>query len=240
MQHSGSITFYVSNSFHVQYLIKWHHAGMGFELFYLVNIIFLIYLWVPYLLSDLTCIKVSFVNFKSNLSILPKRYANNILSSDTMQVWVDQVTPCRYGLIKWHHAGMGWSSDTMQVWVDQVTPCRYGLIKWHHAGMGWSSDTMQVWVDQVTPCRYGLIKWHHAGMGWSSDTMQVWVDQVTPCRYGLIKWHHAGMGWSSDTMQVWVDLYTFLLLFKHFLNTFYTWQNVYIMFSKQNLCGNLH
>ena len=31
---------------------------------------------------------VSFVNFKSNLSILPKRYENNSLSSDTMQVWV--------------------------------------------------------------------------------------------------------------------------------------------------------
>ena len=48
----------------------------------------LLYQWVPYLLSDLTCIKVSFVNFKSNLSILPKRYKNNILSSDTMQVRV--------------------------------------------------------------------------------------------------------------------------------------------------------
>ena len=84
------------------------HFTYSFELFYLIKIIFLIYLWVPYLLSkftcikvsfliylwvphllsDLTCIKVSFVNFKSNLSILPKRYENNILSSDTMQVWV--------------------------------------------------------------------------------------------------------------------------------------------------------
>ena len=77
MQHSGSTTFYASNSFHVQ-----------FRIIYLIKIIFLFCLWVPYLLSDLTAIKVSFVNFKSNLSVLPKRYENNILSSDTMQVWV--------------------------------------------------------------------------------------------------------------------------------------------------------
>ena len=62
------------------------HFTYSFELFYLLKIIFLIYLCVPYLLLDFTCIKVSFVNFKSNLSILPKRYENNILSSGTMQV----------------------------------------------------------------------------------------------------------------------------------------------------------
>ena len=36
------------------------HFTYSFELFYLLKIIFLIYLWVPYLLSDLTCIKVTF------------------------------------------------------------------------------------------------------------------------------------------------------------------------------------
>ena len=64
------------------------HITYNLDLFYLIKFIFLIFLWVPYLLSDITCIKVRFVNFKSNHSILPKRYRNNILASETMQVWV--------------------------------------------------------------------------------------------------------------------------------------------------------
>ena len=64
------------------------HITYKLDLFYLIKFIFLIFPWVPYLLLDITCIKVRFVNFKSNLSILPKRYRNNILASETMQVWV--------------------------------------------------------------------------------------------------------------------------------------------------------
>ena len=64
------------------------HITYNLDLFYLIKFIFLIFLWVPYLLLDITCIKERFVNFKSSLSILAKRYRNNILASETMQVWV--------------------------------------------------------------------------------------------------------------------------------------------------------
>ena len=50
------------------------HFTYSFELFYLLKIIFLIYLWVPYLLSNLTCIKVSFVNLPMGTLPLVRPY----------------------------------------------------------------------------------------------------------------------------------------------------------------------
>ena len=43
----------------------------------LIKNVLCILLWVLYLSFDITCFKVRFVNFKFNLSVLPKPYETN-------------------------------------------------------------------------------------------------------------------------------------------------------------------
>ena len=54
----------------------------------LIKILSIIFLWALYLSSDIIYIKVRFINFKSNISVLPKRYATKFLSSHTFQLWL--------------------------------------------------------------------------------------------------------------------------------------------------------
>ena len=54
----------------------------------LIRIISILFLWAIYLLSGIICIKVRFINFKSNISVLPKPHATQFLSSQNFQSWL--------------------------------------------------------------------------------------------------------------------------------------------------------
>ena len=54
----------------------------------LIKIRSIVFLWALYLSSVFICIKVRFIYFKSNISVPPKRYATNVLSSNTFQLWL--------------------------------------------------------------------------------------------------------------------------------------------------------
>ena len=54
----------------------------------LIKIIFLIFLWAIFLLSNIIRINVRHVNFRWNLSILPRHYETIFLVSHTFKLWV--------------------------------------------------------------------------------------------------------------------------------------------------------
>ena len=56
--------------------------------FDLIRIISILFLWAIHLLSGIICIKVRFINFKSNISVLPKPHATQILTSQNFQSWL--------------------------------------------------------------------------------------------------------------------------------------------------------
>ena len=53
-----------------------------------IKIIFLVFLRILFLPSNITSINVRYVNFRWNLSILPRRYETKFLLSHTFQSWV--------------------------------------------------------------------------------------------------------------------------------------------------------
>ena len=54
----------------------------------LIRIISILFLWAIHLLSGIICIKVRFINFKSNISVLPKPHVTQFLSSQNFQSWL--------------------------------------------------------------------------------------------------------------------------------------------------------
>ena len=56
--------------------------------FDLIRIISILFLWAIHLLPGIICIKVRFINFKSNISVLPKPHATQLLSSQNFQSWL--------------------------------------------------------------------------------------------------------------------------------------------------------
>ena len=54
----------------------------------LIKILSILFLWALYLLSGIICIKVRFINFESNISVLPKLHATHLLSNHNFQSWL--------------------------------------------------------------------------------------------------------------------------------------------------------
>ena len=54
----------------------------------LMKILSIIFLWALYFTPGIICIKVRFINFESNISVLPKLHATHLLSSHNFQSWL--------------------------------------------------------------------------------------------------------------------------------------------------------
>ena len=85
-----------SSSISLSALAKVHqrpefHTQVSYSIyvtFDLIRIISILFLWAIHLLSGIICIKVRFINFKSNISVLPKPHATQFLSSQNFQSWL--------------------------------------------------------------------------------------------------------------------------------------------------------
>ena len=52
----------------------------------LIKILSILFLWALYLLSGIICIKVRFINFESNISVLRKLHATHLLSNNNNNI----------------------------------------------------------------------------------------------------------------------------------------------------------